>query len=274
MKTLPFLILALSISFLGFSQERDLKRVADSIKAEGEKLYRSEWASGHGSSIFSTNYAEKKLLSGGYFSYETNKDLVNIFFSKDTDPKVIATIKFNQKLDDVKYKIDTTTRKFTDIEKEIYTIREKTVDVIKTDTLFQFHPNTDHNLVPIVENGIKKVYIITAQTSSLEVLLGNDYLINFDSENNIINKIKLHNNLIPLPNGGAQVIEASSHVHLGKTSDFITATDVCIFKFWKPKITWVITFVQSAGYVSAWHFRDEYLDIYTQAQWEKIMKNK
>jgi hypothetical protein len=32
--------------------------------------------------------------------------------------------------------------------------------------------------------------------------------------------------------------------------------------------------VASAGYVSAWYFSDESLEIFTQAEWEKKMKNK
>jgi len=266
------LILLSNISLFAFSQQRDLKKIADSIKAEGELLYRSEWASGNGTAIFAASYPSKKLLSGGYISYDTKKDVINIFYSKEEYPKVIATVKFDKRLDSTKYTIDTATRNFNDTEKELFVLRKKAADAITTDTFFKFHAYTSHNLVPVIKNGEKKVYVVTAQTSPNEVLLGDDYLINFDKLNNIASKTKLHNNLIPLPNGGKEVIEASSHVHLGTSSNFITATDVCTFKLWKPKITWVITFVQSAGFVSAWHFRDEYLDIYTMADWEKMMK--
>jgi hypothetical protein len=266
--TLIFLaILAQNVS----AQKKELKHIADSIKAEGEILYRSEWASGNGRQVFAASFGRKKLLSGGYFSYETKKDIINVFYSKGEEPVVVATVKFDLRLDPSKYIIDTTTRKFTDVEKELHAIREKAVQIVLSDTLFKQYQNTSLNLVPVIKNGTKKVYVITAQTAPDEVLLGNDYLINFDTDNNIVSKKKLHNNLIPLGNGSK--IEASSHLHLGETSPFITATDICAFKLWKAKNTWVISFVVSAGYVSAWHFRDEFLDIFTQAEWEKMMKN-
>ena len=256
------------------AQKNTLRQVADSIKAEGEMLYRSEWASGHGTQIFTSGFGAKKLLSGGYFSYESKTEITTIFFSKNENPVVLATVKFDHVLDSSKYKIDTTTRKFTEFEKDFYTIRLKAAQAVSTDTLFKFYQHTSLNLVPVIKNGAKRVYVITAQTAPDEVLLGNDYLINFDNDNNIIKKVKLHNNLIALATGGKDPIKASSHQHLGETSPFITATDVCAFKLWKSKTTWVISFVVSVGYVSAWHFNDEFLEILTQAEWEKIMKNK
>lgn len=256
------------------AQKNELKKIADSIKAEGEMLYRSEWASGHSTQIFTSSFGGKKLLSGGYFSYESKTEMTTIFFSKNEDPVVLATVKFDHGLDSSKYSIDTTTRKFTENEKEFYTIRSKAAQAVLNDTLFKFYQPTSLNLVPIIKNGTKKVYVITAQTAPNEVLLGNDYLINFDKDNGIIKKTKLHNNLIPLGTGGQDAIKASSHQHLGETSPFITATDICAFKLWKSKTTWVISFVVSAGYVSAWYFDDESLEIFTQAEFEKKMKNK
>ena len=274
MKKLFTLITLFILAQDATAQKNGLRHIADSIYAEGEMLYRSEWASGHSTQIFASSFGEKKLLSGGYFSYETNNEMITIFFSKNEDPVVSATVEFDHGLDSSKYSIDTTTRKFTENEKEFYTIRSKAAQAVLNDTLFKFYQNTSLNLVPIIKNGAKRVYVITAQTAPDEVLLGNDYLINFDKDDTIIKKTKLHNNLIPLQTGGKEPITASSHQHLGETSPFITATDICAFKLWKGKTTWVISFVVSAGYVSAWHFRDEFLEILTQDEWQKIMKNK
>lgn len=274
MKKLLTLIILFILAQNATAQKNALRHIADSIKAEGEILYRSEWASGHSTQIFTSGFGERKLLSGGYFSYETKKGMVTIFFSKKEDPVVLATVKFGHILDSSKYSIDTTTRKFTEIEKDFYSIRSKAAQVVSSDTLFKFYQNTSLNLVPVIKGGAKKVYVITAQTAPDEVILGNDYLISFDKDNNIIKKTKLHNNLIPLGTGGREPIKASSHQHLSETSPFITATDICAFKLWKANTTWVVSFIVSAGYVSAWHFRDEFLEIFTHAEWEKIMKSK
>jgi len=256
------------------AQKIEMKHIADSIKAEGEMLYHSEWASGHSTQIFTSSFGQKKLLSGGYFSYETKEGMTTVFFSKNENPVVLATVKFDHGLDSSQYSIDTTTRKFTENEEEFYTIRSKAAKAVLNDTLFKFYQYTSLNLVPIIKNGVKKVYVITAQTSPDEVLLGNDYLINFDKGNDIIKKTKLHNNLIPLGTGGQDPIKASSHQHLGETSPFITATDICAFKLWKAKTTWVISFVVSADYVSVWYFDDESLEIFTKAEFEQKMNNK
>lgn len=269
-----FTIILFILTQNAIAQQNVLKHIADSINAEGEMLYRSEWASGHSTEIFTSGFGAKKMLSGGYFSYETPKGMATIFFSKNEDPVVLATVKFDHGLDSSKYSIDTTTRKFNEVEKDFCAIRSKAAQVVLNDTLFKFYQNTSLNLVPIIKNGAKRVYVITAQTVPDEVLLGNDYLINFDKDNNIIKKTKLHNNLIPLATGGKDPIKASSHQHLGETSPFITATDICAFKLWKSKTTWVISFVVSAGYVSAWYFDDGSLEIFTQDEWQKKMKNK
>lgn len=274
MKKLFTLIALFTLAQNVTAQTNGLRQIADSINAEGEMLYHSEWASGHSTQIFTSSFGERKLLSGGYFSYETEKGMTTIFFSKNEDPIVLATVKFDHGLDSSRYSIDTAKRKFTENEKEFYTIRSKAAHAVLNDTLFKFYQNTSLNLVPIIKDGTKKVYVITAQTAPDEVLLGNDYLISFNKDNDIIKKTKLHNNLIALGTGGKDTIRASSHQHLGETSPFITATDICAFKLWKSKTTWVISFVVSAGYVSAWHFRDEFLEILTQAEFEKIMKNK
>ena len=190
MKKLLTLITLFILAQNAIAQKNVLRHIDDSINAEGEMLYRSEWASGHSTQIFASSFGEKKLLSGGYFSYETEKGMTTIFFSKNEWPVVLATVKFDHGLDSSKYSIDTTTRKFTEVEKDFYAIRSKAAQVVLNDTLFKFYQNTSLNLVPIIGNGAKRVYVITAQTVPDEVLLGNDYLINFDKDNNIIKKNK------------------------------------------------------------------------------------
>jgi hypothetical protein len=169
MKKLFTLITLFTLAQNAIAQKNDLKQIADSIKTEGEMLYRSEWASGHSTQIFTSGFGQKKLLSGGYFSYETQTGMTTTFFSKDEYPVVIATVKFDHGLDSSQYNIDTTTRKFTENEKEFYTIRSRAAQAILNDSLFKFYQNTSLNLVPIIKNGVKKVYVITAQTSPDEV---------------------------------------------------------------------------------------------------------
>jgi len=114
MKKLFTLITLFILAQNATAQENVLRHIADSINAEGDMLYRSEWASGHSTHIFASSFGGKKLLSGGYFSYETKKGMTTIFFSKNEVPVVLATVKFDHGLDSSKYSIDTITRKFTE----------------------------------------------------------------------------------------------------------------------------------------------------------------
>lgn len=155
MKKLFTLITLFVLAQNATAQKNTLRQIADSIKAEGEMLYRSEWASGHSTWIFASNFGGKKLLSGGYFSYENKTGMTTVFFSKNSDPVVIATVKFDHGLDSSKYRIDTTTRKLTEIEKDFYTIRLKAAQAVSNDTLFKFYQYTSLNLVPIIKNGAK-----------------------------------------------------------------------------------------------------------------------
>lgn len=82
MKKLLTLITFFILAQNTIGQKNELRRIADSIYAEGEMLYRSEWASGHSTQIFTSGFGAKKLLSGGYFSYETKKGMATIFFLK------------------------------------------------------------------------------------------------------------------------------------------------------------------------------------------------
>ncbi|WP_431292728.1 hypothetical protein [Pedobacter sp. P26] len=73
MKKLLTLITLFIVAQNAIAQKNALRKIADSINTEGETLYRSEWASGHSTQIFTSGFGGKKRLSGGYFSYEKEK---------------------------------------------------------------------------------------------------------------------------------------------------------------------------------------------------------
>ncbi|WP_029279452.1 hypothetical protein, partial [Pedobacter borealis] len=56
MKNLLTLITLFILVQNATAQKNALKKIADSINAEGEMLYRSEWASGHSTQIFTSRY--------------------------------------------------------------------------------------------------------------------------------------------------------------------------------------------------------------------------
>ncbi|WP_428328289.1 hypothetical protein [Mucilaginibacter sp.] len=270
--TLSFLLI---IQTFLFAQEKDLVKIADSIKNEGTMLFKSEWASWYGTDIFLDKCKDKKSLIAGYISYDTGKGLKNIFFSKDADPVVLATTSFGYDFNPQNFTLDTLNRKLTTYENELYTIRKAALERLGTDTTFKRYINTGTNPVPIISKGIKRVYILTSPQATGIVMFGNDYLIDFNKDNTISSVKKQHKGLITV---NAKTVsadnptppEAAIHSHLPGYSDFMTATDVCTAMLYQKLTTWKQVIVVSKNYVSLWDYSKNDLLILTMEAWKRI----
>jgi len=274
MKFLSLLFILFAASTAAFAQEKDLVKIADSISNEGKTLYRSEWASWYGSDIFSAKCKARRAIAGGYISYDNGKELINVFFSKGTDPVVLSTISFGYDFDSNNYKLDTADRKFTSSEKELFTIRQTALAELNKDTLFKTYKNTSLNPVPIIKNGTKRVYILTGPSINGVVIFGNDYVIGFDKANNVASKKKLHKGIIPVLYGktgadSSKIVLASMHTHLPEFDQFITVTDICTLMLYEKFTTWNQAIVVSKNYVSIWNCKEDRLAILTYEAWQK-----
>jgi hypothetical protein len=267
-----FGLLTLTCSTRSWGQNKDLMKIADSISNEGKALYKSEWTSWYGTDIFSGKCKERRAMSGGYISYDTGQGLNNIFFSKGQNPVVLATISFGYDLNSNNYKLDTVNRKFSPVESELYTIRQTALAEINKDTLFKRYNHTSLNLVPIIHNNSKRVYVLTGAEVNGVVILGNDYLIDFDQNNSIVSKKRLHKNIIPIEYGkdSSNVVVASMHTHLPESGEFITATDICTLMLYDKFTTWNQHIVMSKNFTSIWDCKKNMLAILTKEAWEKM----
>ena len=236
------------------AQQERLDQIADSITREGKALYRSEWGSWYGTDVFEAKCPAKVDLSGGYFSYETDKNLVNVFFSKAEEPRVLASITFAKDFNKDNYTLDTLSRKFTQTEQDYYNTRKAATAKIFADTIVKGYKHTTLNVVPMIENGIKKAYVLTGTTQQGVVLFGNDYLVSFDAAGNAVSIKALHRNLISvsLKSDSGKVILGGIHNHLPPSSEFITATDICTLMLYEGFTTWNTYDVLSKDYVSMW----------------------
>jgi len=264
---------------LVFAQERKLDKIADSITNEGKRLYRSEYASWYGTDVFLEKFPAKRQLSGGYLSYETDNGLHNIFFTKGDNPDVLVTTTFNKDLDPKHFTIDSTTRKLNAIEKQLFTMRHTVVSqIVSRDTLYKLYNNTELNPVPLISNENHRVYVLTGTNSSGVVIFGNDYQIDFDQNNNIINRQTLHKTIIPAyiskPGDTAKIQVAGMHSHLPQKSEFITATDICTLMLYERFTTWGSYYVISKNYVSIWDCKKNDLLIMTMEAWKHIEKDQ
>ena len=140
--------------------QQNLDLEAQKITDEGKLLYESEMASWYGTDIFLEMYGERNNI-GGYFSYTENGIPKCIFFSRKENPKVIGTIAFDSTYSVNTAKPDISEREFTSYELDMYKIRKKTFEALNSDTLFKAYNNTSLNVIPIINNGTKKAYILT-----------------------------------------------------------------------------------------------------------------
>ena len=254
-----------------FSYSQNVQtEVANAITAEGRKLYKSEMASWNGTDIFIAKYQDRNMI-GGYFSYADGNYIKCIFFSKGLSPKVIGTISFDDNLDVNTANVDLNERNFTNFEQDLYIIRTKSFMAIKEDTFFKKYEKIDFNLIPFIEKGEKKVYVLTGSKEKETIIFGNDYLITFDQANNLTGKKQLHRNIIKTKYGqfNGQKINKVFHTHLPETGDFMLPTDVCTVMLYEKIAKWDIYCVATTKYISVWDCAADKLLILTQDEAKK-----
>jgi len=272
-KLIVILLILINLSAFG---QRDLATLTKPIVEEGKRLYRSEMASWYGTDVFLENYKDKANV-GGYFSYSENEISKCIFFSKNSQPKVIGTILFFGTYNKKAAKTDLTERDFTNTEKDLYTIRQIALTTISTDTLFKTYKNTNFNLIPLITNNEKKVYVLTGPQQNGVVIFGNDYLLTFDKDNNLLKRKQLHKNINQINYGGiaekGKEVEGTMHSHLPGTGDFITSTDICTLMLYEKFTKWKYHNVVSKKYLSTWNCLTDELVVIPMETINKIKKD-
>lgn len=257
------------------STAQDLAHIEDSLLAEGTWLYKSEITSWYGTDAFIQQHGNDGSDVGGYFSYPDDSVTKCIFFSKGDAPEVIGTIAFNGIYSLTAADVNLAKRTFTDKEKTIYQLRQNALDIIGKDTMFKNYKNANLNLVPFVTDKVKRVYVITGPQVNGVVLLGNDYLLEFNPDNTIASKKTLHKSLIQIDYGnGDKPSIAGIHSHLPEYSQFITATDICTCMLYAPLTNWNTHYVMSKDYVSVFDLKKNALVILTMDAWKRMSAGK
>lgn len=269
------ILLFFTSAFNSFGQKNPTEK-AQPIVEEGKRMYRSEMASWYGTDLFLENYKDRENI-GGYFSYTENDTSKCIFFSKANPNKVIGTILFDSTYNMESAVVDLEERDFKLIEKDLYEIRKKALDLIQNDTLFKVYNNTNLNLIPLIHNGKKKVYILTGPTKNGVVIFGNDYLIEFNKRNKIVSKKQLHKNIILIEYGNDKEeteVVGTMHSHLPETGDFMTSTDICTLMLYEKFTAWKTHNVVSKNYLNIWNCETNSLIVIPMGSFEKIIQDQ
>lgn len=268
---LLLLLLTFSISICAEKPNRE------KILTEGKLLYRLEKGAWYGTDNFFSNFEHKKNLLGGYLSYETKDGYINtLFYNKNNPEEILVRYKFDKIPQQSPISIDSIDNKAKPIEKDLIALRNDVWNriVSNEDSLFLFYPNTSFNIIPLITNNEKKVYVLTApQTTGVE-LIGNDYLLTYDKKNKLKDKKRLHNSLIELAyisKDKEKSITATVHPHV--LSEFIDPTDICTLLLYREFVEWKQHLVISKDYISIFLMDQEQLLIMTLDKWEKLNKS-
>jgi hypothetical protein len=248
----------------------------DSIRSEGHLLYRLEMCSWYATDIILREHKELRSNIGDHFSYESGNSLQCVFVSKDTQPKVIATVFMDTSLNVANARTVTITRALNHHESRLYNVRRQTFEQIESDSMFTRYENTSFNLVVTADSSCGKAYIFTEPEMNGVVIFGNDYLLKFDKKDSLLGKAHLHPNMVPVDFGkedDPELIE-TFHVHSKEAGNYITPTDICTLMLYQKFARWKRHIVMSKFFVCTWDLELNELSVFTSDQWNKINNNK
>lgn len=253
--------------------QKKLIKETSKIVEEGKLLYKSEMTSWYGTDIFLANYPEKENIHG-YFSYSEKNHSKCVFFThRDDKVTVIGTITFKDEYSVEAGNLSLEERDLTKKEMSLYEIRQKGYEEIRSDDLFKTYKNTNLNLIPLIQNGERKLYILTGPEVHGVVIFGNDYLITFNDKNEVTSKKELHKNIIPIEYGEHGETSESIHSHTTETGDFITATDICTLMLYSKFTGWKTHKVVSKRFLNQWDCITNTLSVVSMKTIKKIQKN-
>jgi hypothetical protein len=223
LKFLLFLISVFHVISLHAQNAEELKEIIE----EGKLLYRSEMMK---------QFPSKALSIGGYVSYAEHDKEKCVFFSTGEPASIIATITFDSTFNIYSAPTDTSNRPFTTLENDLYTIRKMALNEINQSDFFTTYDDIDLNLIPLIDDKQKRVFIMSGPEEKNIVLFGGDYVLTFDKDNRLIEKKKIHHELTRIKNDAVK--ESSRHFHSAETGNNVTSTDICTLLLYEKYSSW------------------------------------
>ena len=255
-----------------FSQT-DYSRIADSIQSEGLKLYFSEKASWEGTDLFRAQFPALQTRYGGYFSYTARDTTWCVIISNDEPACKLATFVFSNGKTRPS-SIDTYAGVLNQEEQVYLALKIAAITSIRADTFFHSYQRTILNIVPIIDEQGKRVYVLTGTDASGVVILGNDYLMRYSAEDSLLSRDCLHRNIMAIPYKSDSSEVSAFHTHFSPTSEFMTVTDYCTLLLYSKLTTWKQHYVITKDAVSILNVADGELMILSRGVFDQIYGNK
>jgi len=249
------------------------------IVEEGKLLFRLEKGSWYGTDDMLSRFNTKKDSVGGYLSYETDDHHINtIFFSKFDTDAVLLRYQFDSLPQPQPIGIDTVNQRATDLEKSLISIRQDARDrvyVSNADKFFSFYENTALNFIPLITEKESKVFVLTGTQESGIVLIGNDYVLNYNKKGAFVKKEQIHKAILQFAYASENKENpTTSTLHSHVVSDYISSTDICTLLLYKDYVEWKQHIVVSKTHVSIFDLENESLITMTMKAWKKLTDSK
>ncbi|QEC53561.1 hypothetical protein EDD80_103333 [Anseongella ginsenosidimutans] len=248
----------------------------EALLREGKKLYRLEKAAWYATDHFLMNFQDKRDSVGGYLSYQGVDGLIySIFFNRDLN-KILVRYQFGKDPAPIPEMVNTEMGLPIGDEGDLIVIRQKAVDMLTSnkDSFFTFYENTSFNPIPLIEGDQRKVYVLTASKKQGSIFIGNDYLLEYNANNELKSKRKLHNSLIEIPFQTSDEQEALGTMHTHILSNHMEPTDICTLLLYKDYVNWSQHYTIHKDYISILDLKKENLVIIAKKAFDKIQNSK
>jgi len=271
MKQQILLILVLGLSSLVYSQD------PDEILAEGKLLYRLEKASWYATDDFMARFPEKMAFIRGYLSYEgEDHHIYTIFLGGEGGDSVMLRYRFDS-IPEFPLYIDTATTEAKSCEEDLIAIRQDAAEriTINEDNFFTFYKNTSFNLIPLITEKERKVFILTGPQLANMVIIGNDSGLDYDKHKRFKGKMQLHKSLLQYPyrsDDPEDKLKTTMHSHI--VTEYITSTDICTLLLYRDFVEWKQHYVISKDYVSIFDMEKETLVTMTKKAWDRMNSSR
>lgn len=242
------------------------------VLAEGKALYRLEKAAWNGTDMLREQFPEEMEHFGGYVSLLEGNLTHCVFFTDDSIPRLMAIYTFDSTFSFANAVLDRVRQYPTEEELRLRQLRSSAYRHIAQDTIFKVYKNSNLNVVPMVYEGVAKVYVLTGPSVSGVVIFGNDYLISFDEKDQVQSARPLHRNIIPIEYNDEQ--ESTMHSHTESTGSLITPTDICTLMLYGPFTNWESHTVLSKTHWNFWNVENSSLAVVSRKAMDKIDKHQ
>jgi hypothetical protein len=259
--------LATIIVLKGFAQTDNNKEIVE----EGTKLFKISIASKYATEMAKAKFPLLLTHSASKAAYLANDKVVCVFFGGNKE-EVTLSILFDNTMKIETARADTKPRAITAEEKDLLQITHASEAEIKGQ-FYKKYSNAHFTLLPIMDAKGKRVYVITSSEKQGVITFGNDYLITFSQDNNLISRKAIHKNLMWTETHpkepGKSTIEAW-HTHSAETGSLLTPTDVyCLLT--NEKLTkWKKYSTISESFVSVWNCELDKLEVIPKQKWDQL----